>query len=691
MKYSVFKKSALALLLVSPSILAIPPAHDVSELPKLEQESHHDTAAERATAYFTRYHFSQPSLNDTLSEQIHERYLKLLDYNKMFLLQSDIEASEEYATLFDDMLTSGELDVAYDLYQTSLERRFQRYEYALSLLDEEQPMDFTLEDDKYYYDREEQPWARSTEELNDLWYSRVKYDALNLKLAGKEWPEIVETLGKRYNSALNRLTNSKSEDVFQTLLNAFARSVEAHTSYLSPQNSERFRQNMNLELEGIGAVLQSEYDYTVIRSLVPGGPADKTDELSPEDRIIGVGQGVGEDAEDFVDVIGMRLDDVVDMIKGPKGTKVRLQILEAAQGAGGTPKVVEITRDKVKLEDRQAKLDIKTMDDGPYQGRKMGVIEIPGFYNNLTADVRGLLDEVKSADVEGVMIDLRGNGGGSLAESINLTGLFIDQGPVVQVSDGRGQVDVSADRDGKTYYDGPLVVMVDRYSASASEIFAAAMQDYERALIVGENTFGKGTVQQHRGLARRFDFFDQPLGSVQYTIAKFYRIDGGSTQLKGVQPDIVLPSYVEASEWGESEEENALPWDQIEKASYQPVNRVAKDELAQLQRAANERIDNDPEFDYIFDDIERLRTEQDKTWVSLNINAREEEQEAQKALRLQRINDRLTRMGKEPIESVDEIDELDDEVLEVDPYLEQAMAIGFDYIDESKLAANKAS
>ncbi|AVJ55924.1 carboxy terminal-processing peptidase [Idiomarina sp. OT37-5b] len=686
MKYPWFKKSALALLLVSPSLLAIPPSHEVSELPQLEQESHHDTAAERATAYFTRYHFSQPTLNDQLSEQIHERYLKLLDFNKMFLLQSDIDASEEYAQLFDDMLESGELDVAYDLYQTSLKRRFERYEYALSLLDEEKPMDFTVEGDKYYYDREEEPWAKSREELDDLWYSRVKYDALNLKLAGKEWPEIVETLGKRYNSALNRLTKSKSEDVFQTLMNAFARSVEAHTSYLSPQNSERFRQNMNLELEGIGAVLQSEYDYTVIRSLVPGGPADKTDQLSPEDKIIAVGQGTGDDAEDFVDVIGMRLDDVVDMIKGPKGTVVRLQVLEASQGAGGTPKVVEITRDKVKLEDRAAKLDVKTMDDGPYQGRKMGVIEIPGFYNNLTDDVRKLIDELDDKSVEGLIVDLRGNGGGSLAEAINLSGLFIDQGPIVQVSDGRGQVDVSADRDGKTYYDGPLVVMVDRYSASASEIFAAAMQDYERALIVGENTFGKGTVQQHRGLTRRFDFFDKPLGSVQYTIAKFYRIDGGSTQLKGVQPDIVLPSYVEASEWGESKEDNALPWDKVDKAPYRAVNKVNRSELPELQSAANQRIEQDPEFDYIFDEIKRLREEQDKTWVSLDINARKAEQEEQKALRLQRINDRLKRMGKEPVE---EIDEVDDEVLEIDPYLQQALAIGFDYIDDTQLVQNK--
>ncbi|MGM0525464.1 MAG: carboxy terminal-processing peptidase [Pseudomonadota bacterium] len=687
MKYQWVKKSTLALLLVSPSLLAVPPTHDISELPQLQQEDHHDTAAERATAYFTRYHFSQPTLNNELSEKVHERYLRLLDFNKMFLLESDVEASEEYATLFDDMLESGELDVAYDLYQTSLERRFERYQYALSLLDEDQPMDFTVEDDKYYYDREDQEWASSEEELNDLWDARVKYDALNLKLTGKEWPEVVEMLGKRYNSALNRLINSKSEDVFQTLMNAFARSVEAHTSYLSPQNSERFRQNMNLELEGIGAVLQSEYDYTVIRSLVPGGPADKTDELSPEDKIIAVGQGVGDDAEDFVDIIGMRLDDVVELIKGPKGSKVRLQVLEASQGAGGTPKVVEITRDKVKLEDRAAKAEVEVPDEGPYEGRKMGVIKIPGFYNNLTADVKGLLDELTEQNVEGITIDLRGNGGGALSEAISLSGLFIDKGPVVQVSDGRGQVDVSSDKDGKVYYDGPLMVMVDRYSASASEIFAAAMQDYERALIVGENTFGKGTVQQHRGLTRRFDFYDKPLGSVQYTVAKFYRIDGGSTQMKGVQPDIELPSYVEAADWGESKEENALPWDKVEKASYKALNMVDQEEFAELQKTANKRIEDDPEFEYIFDEIERLRTEQDKTWVSLDINQREAEQKEQKELRLQRLNDRLKRQGKEPVESVDDVDE---DTLEVDPFLQQAVAIGFDYIDETKLANNKS-
>jgi carboxyl-terminal processing protease len=431
--------------------------------------------------------------------------------------------------------------------------------------------------------------------------------------------------------------------------------------------------------------LQSEYDYTVIRSLVPGGPADKTGKLSPEDKIIAVGQGEGEDKEEFVDIIGMRLDDVVELIKGPKGTTVRLQVLKSSQGAGGTPSVVKVTRDKVKLEDRAAKAEVKTIEEGVYEGQKMGVIEIPGFYNNLTADVQKLIKELQSENVEGLIIDLRGNGGGALTEAIGLTGLFIDKGPVVQVSDGRGRVDVSEDKDGKVFYSGPLFVMVDRYSASASEIFAAAMQDYERALILGENTFGKGTVQQHRGLARRFDFFDEPLGSVQYTIAKFYRIDGGSTQLKGVQPDIVFPSYVEPSEWGESKEDNALPWDKIKKADFKPVNRVDDSEVEVLQARLNKRIEKAPEFEFIFEDIERYRIEKDKTWVSLNSDQRKKKEDEQKARQLERVNARLKRAGMEPVEDIEDAPE---EVTEVDPYLEQALLVAMDFINGEELAAN---
>ncbi|MEX1222576.1 MAG: carboxy terminal-processing peptidase [Idiomarina sp.] len=674
---------SIAIALWTPVTLAIPPAHEITELPELEPAEHHQVASKRINSYFTRYHFKNMTLNDELSSQIHDRYLEVLDYGKMFLLKSDVEATEEYRTLFDDMINSGDLTIAYNLHDKALERRFERYRYALSLLDEDQPMDFSDGEDKYYYNREEASWPESEAELDELWRQRVKYDALNLKLAGKDWAETVETLGKRYNSTLKRLTQTNSEDVFQAVMNAFARSVEAHTSYLSPSNSERFQQNMNLSLEGIGAVLQSEYDYTIVRSLVPGGPADKNGGIGPDDKIIGVGQG--DEKDNFVDVVGWRLDEVVELIKGPKGSTVRLQVLKASQGAGGTPKEITIVRDEVKLEDRAAKAEVRIPEEGEYQGRKMGVITIPGFYNNLTADVIDLIEDMQEEKVEGLIIDLRDNGGGALNEAISLSGLFIDKGPVVQVSDASGRVDVSADRDGRTYYDGPLTIMVNRYSASASEIFAAAMQDYGRAIVVGENTFGKGTVQQHRGLQRRFDFFSEPMGSVQYTVAKFYRIDGGSTQMKGVQPDINLPAYIDHEEFGESSEENALPWDSIKPAPYDMVAQPKPDRLKELQTLVDERIDENPEFKYVFADIERYREQHDKTWVSLSLAKRQQEQDEEDANRLTRMNDRLQRQGMEPVKELEELDDIDDEVLEADPYLDETIYLAFDLIEEKQL------
>lgn len=676
----VVKPLALALFLAGSSAYAVPPEHQVTELPALSPDAQHQVASKRVQAFFTRYHFSKATLDDELSAQIRERYLEMLDYNKMFLLEADVQSSKEYAKLFDDMISTGDLTIAYNIHETALQRRFERYVYALSLLDSEQPFDFSQADDKYYYDREDASWAKSKAELDEIWRQRVKYDALNLTMAGKDWPETVETLAQRYNSALNRLTQTNSEDVFQTVMNAFARSVEAHTSYLSPANAERFQQNMNLELEGIGAVLQADYDYTVIRSLVPGGPADKNGEIKPEDRIIGVAQ---EDEETYTDVVGWRLDDVVDLIKGPKGSTVRLQVLKSSQGSGGTPVEVSIVRDKVKLEDRAAKAEIKTLDSGPYQDRKMGVINIPGFYNNLTADVVKLIGEMQSEGAEGLVIDLRGNGGGSLAEAITLTGLFIDQGPVVQVVDASGRAEVNGDRDGRTYYDGPLTVLVDRYSASASEIFAAALQDYGRAVIVGENTFGKGTVQQHRGLQRRFDFFSEPMGSVQYTVAKFYRINGGSTQLEGVKPDVQLPEFVDPDEFGEASEDNALPWDQIQPANFVMVDQGVPEQYQQLQQRVDERIQTNPEFQYVLEDIATYQEQRDKTWISLVLAEREAEEEAQREQRLARINERLARVGREPIEDLDNIPE---DMPEFDPYLNETIFIAFNLMDKNKLA-----
>ncbi|CUS49018.1 MAG: carboxyl-terminal processing protease CtpA [Idiomarinaceae bacterium HL-53] len=646
--------------------VAIEPNYNVEDLPKLDAESQHEAASKRISAYFTRYHYGRAELTRAMGEQIFDRYLEQLDYNKMFLLAEDTERFQEYRSSFHLLVSEGELEIPFDMYELHLERRLERYAYALELLDRE--FEFNRENDRFYYDREDAEWATSSEELDKIWEQRVRSDALNLALAGRTNEEIRENLARRYQTAIQRLVQSESEDAFQTVMNSFARSVDAHTSYLSPQNAERFQQNMNLSLEGIGAVLQAEYDYTVIRSLVPGGPADRSGELKPDDKIIAVAQG----DQEFVDVIGWRLDDVVELITGPKGSVVRLQVLSESQGSAGTPKTIEIVREEIRLEDREAKLIIEEEDE-----KKIGVISIPAFYNDLTTDVRALLQDARESEIEGLVIDLRGNGGGSLSESIYLTGLFIPSGPVVQVRDSAGRVDVSNDPDPAMAYDGPLVVMVDRYSASASEIFAAAIQDYERGLIVGEQTFGKGTVQQHRGLQRRFDFYSEPMGSVQYTIAKFYRVNGGSTQHKGVVPDISFPSPVNPDEFGESQADNALPWDQIEPTEYTALEFVSDDLIAQMTRAHTNRIVSDPEFKYLMDDIERYKALEERDYISLVLAEREADTEENKQRRLARANERLKRDGKEPVESVDDVPE---EYLEVDPFLAETILITTDYI-----------
>lgn len=662
----------LSTLFAAPLSVAISPNYSLDELPKLAAESQHETASKRIASYFTRYHYSRVELDESMSKKVFERYLDQLDYNRMFFLQADIEQFKQHQDRFHEFLLEGKLEVPYALYQLSLQRRYERYAHALDILDDAE-FDFAVEGERFYYDRTEQEWPETKAELEQIWQQRIKNDALNLALAGREHDEIIENLERRYQSAIHRLTQSQSEDAFSTVMNAFARSVEAHTSYLSPRNAERFQQNMNLQLEGIGAVLQSEYDYTVIRSLVAGGPADQSGQLAVDDRIIAVAQGDKE----FVDIIGWRLDDVVDLITGPKGSTVRLQVLKESQGSGGTPETVEIERDKVRLEDREAKAEVKTLDEDKYAQRQVGVIDIPGFYNNLSGDVRKLLAELQEDDIEGIIIDLRGNGGGSLSEAIALTGLFIEEGPVVQVRDSSGRVEVNRDTDGKVYYAGPLVVMVDRFSASASEIFAAAIQDYNRGIVLGEQTFGKGTVQQHRGLQRRFDFYSNPLGSIQYTIAKFYRINGGSTQHRGVVPDILFPSPVEPDDFGESRADNALPWDKIDAVDYEPFSWLSDEALQSLQQRHTTRIADNPEFAYIYADIERYKERRERDYVSLVQSEREAESEADSALQLQRINERLQRAGQEPVEEASEADE---RYRNPDPYLDEALRITFDFI-----------
>ena len=678
-----FCRIALAVSLslgLSVSAIAFEKPHTPEELPVLMPETQHATASKRITARFTRAHYKKITIDDALSGEVFDRFIKQLDYARTVFLATDINDFQKHRLEFDAVLTRGRLDVAYDIFNLNLQRRLERYEYAVSLLNkkgDKNPFDFTKEE-VYSFDREQAPWPANKVELDKLWRLKVKSDVLNLTLTKKQWPKIKEVLTKRYNYAIKRLKQSESEDAFQLVMNSFARVVEPHTSYLSPRNAERFQVDMNLSLEGIGAELRSIEDYTVIQRIITGGPADKSKQLKSKDRIVGVAQG----EKDFEDVIGWRLDDVVELIKGSKGTTVRLQVLSGDSDDEATVKVVSIVRDIIKLEDRAAKSEVYLSNPDDADSKKLGVITIPSFYNNLSKDVKKEIAKLKEQEVKGIIIDLRGNGGGSLSEATLLTGLFIDKGPVVQIRDGANRIQVNSDRDGVSFFDGPLTVMVDRYSASASEIFSAAIQDYGRGVIIGEHTFGKGTVQQHRGLGRVYDLYEKPLGSIQYTIAKFYRINGGSTQHRGVLPDISFPTAVNPEDWGESKEENALPWDRIEKAKFTPLNELNKD-ILYLSSLYQQRIKDNPEFNYLLEDISIYQAEKDDKTISLNLAKRKTEREERKTKRLVRVNEQLTLLDKEKVTDLDDItDQLDD----LDPFLDETARITFDFISLGKIA-----
>ena len=640
---------------------AVAPTIKSSELPKLVQEEQHAIASRRIAAFFTHSHYKQIQLDDAFSQKVFALYLESLDYSRNLFLQSDVDGFDTYRRSLFSGLEKGDLSAVYYIFNQSIQRRYERLSYALSLLDK--PFDFS-QPDAYQFDRKDAPWPKNTTELDELWRQRVKYDALSLKLAGKNDAEIKSLLTKRYQSAIKRLAQSESEDAFMTFENAFARSIDPHTSYLSPREADRFNSEMNLSLEGIGAVLQADDDFTVVRSLVPGGPADKSKLLKPEDKITGVAQDDGK----MQDIIGWRLDEVVDLIKGPKGTKVRLEI-QRGEGAARLLQVVELQRDAVRLEDRAAKSSVMMAE-----GKKIGVINIRSFYNNLHQDVIKELEKLNKQKVDGILIDLRDNGGGALSEATDLTGLFIKSGPVVQVRDSIGRVATEEDTDGKSYYTGPLTILINRYSASASEIFSAALSDYGRALVVGDTSFGKGTVQQNRPLKKIYDFYDKELGNVQYTIAKFYRINGGSTQHKGVVPDIRFPALSDSSEIGESVEPNALPWDKIEAADYQPVGQFTK-LLPSLQKRHDERIAQEPEFRYVLEDIAWYQQEKQKKTISLNEAERIRERDDLDAKSLQRTNERLVRMGKP---KVNKLSDVPTEIEFPDGYLQEAANITAD-------------
>ena len=521
------------------------------------------------TEFVQKSHYRHAAVDDDLSSQVLDRYIEALDNNRMYLLASDIEAFEQYRYLLDDMVRSEPLNPVFEMFDVYRTRVRERLEYARSQLESEP--DFAV-DETYLFDREDVAWAASKADLDELWRKRVKNDALSLALAEKEWPDIQEVLEKRYASFAKRMDQIKSDDVFETFMNAFAHTLDPHSSYLSPRNSEEYRIQMSLSYFGIGASLQTEDDYVMVSNIIPGGPAAIDGSLQPKDKITAVAQGA--DGE-LVDVIGWRLDDVVQLIRGPAETVVRLQIISAGSLPGAEEKILTLTRNQVKLEEQAAKSEIVTI---PRDGRdwSIGVIDVPSFYRDYralsngdkdytstTKDVKRLIGELEEQGIDGLIIDLRNNGGGHLTEATALSGLFIDNGPVVQLRNSNGRISRLDDPDPvpRVAYTGPMAVLVNRYSASASEIFAAAIQDYARGVIIGQQTFGKGTVQNLYSLdqyVRRPD--DEGLGQLTLTIGKYYRVTGESTQHRGVDPDISLPSPIDATVVGESVRDSALPW-----------------------------------------------------------------------------------------------------------------------------------
>ena len=630
----------------------------------------HSISTKRVTARLTQSHYEKFKLDDEFASKIFNRYIDFLDPAHNTFLQSDVEEMRaKYGTKLDDQLYAGELGAAFDMYDLMTKRRYERYKYALSLLDKEPDL---KANDQIEVERDKAPFPKTTAEADKLWEERVKNDIINLYLKEKKWPEIKKTLVKRYDLAIKRLTQIKADDILQTYLNAFAREIDPHTSYLSPRAAKAFQESMNLSLEGIGATLSMEDDITSIRSLVPGAPAARSKKISVGDKIVGVGQGEKGEIED---VIGWRLDDVVDKIKGKKGSIVRLEI---EPEKGGKTKIISLTRDKVRIEDSAAKLSVDKVD-----GKNIAVIKIPSFYIGLTSDVRKLLAQMKEKKADALIIDLRENGGGSLTEVIELSGLFIKEGPVVQVRDAFNRIKVHEDPEAdKSIYDGKLMVMINRHSASASEIFAAAMQDYNRAIIVGQQTFGKGTVQQSRSLNFVYDLDKDPLGYIQYTIQKFYRINGGSTQLKGVDADIKFPEIINAAKTGESFEDNALPWDKIPAASYQEAGH-ARDAVETLTQKHEERVAKNPEFIVVNEDIAIRKDRDERKFMSLNLAERKKENKTDEDRRLKNLNERFKREGKKPLK---DIDALPKDYEAPDFYLKETEQMMVDWLEIDKKA-----
>ena len=607
--------------------------------PLLKPEPYEAQAAHLTAQLLSRYHYKKVPIDDALSGKIFDQYLKVLDPEKLFFAQSDIDTLAGDRTKLGVGILKEDLSVAFQMFNLYEHRVTERVEYARALLKK----GFNFQKvESYQVARDKAAWAQSESEIRKLWGKRVKNDWLRLRLAGNDDQKSVEVLDKRYSNLLKTMGRLKSGDAFQTYMNAYTSAIDPHTDYLGPRAAEEFDVSMRLSLVGIGAVLAEIDTYTTIRKLVPGGPAGLSGNLKIGDRIVGVAQGKGGV---MADVVGWRLDEIVAKIRGAADSVVRLDVLPVDAGADGKHTLVSLTRKRVSLADQSAKSSIESVVQGKATWR-IGVITLPSFYEDFSArqngvrdyksatrDVARLLSALKKEKVDGVLVDLRNNGGGSLVEAVELTGLFIDKGPVVQQRNSKGEISVESDTQGGVAWDGPLGVLINRASASASEIFAAAIQDYGRGLIVGEPSFGKGTVQSVIDLDQGVKNTKPRLGELKLTIAQFFRINGGTTQLRGVTPDILFPAVFDAQDFGESSFDNALPWVQIKAADYSPAGDL-KGLLPRLLALHEARVTTDTDFQHLLEDLAELRLQRTKNLISLNEVDRRKERDAKEARRL---------------------------------------------------------
>jgi carboxyl-terminal processing protease len=672
-----FKK--LYLLVVLAAALACnasptKPTHNKKAGPSdLQPDEQQSVVCKQIASLVTNYNYKKVPLNDSISSIIYDHYLKKLDENHSYLLASDVKDFDKYKTVLDDDIKAGNLDNAFYIFNVFQKRYTEYVNFSIAQLSKD--FDFT-KNETFTYDRDSLPFAASEDEIHQLWAKRVKYDLLNLQLTGKTLAANKETLKKRYTNILSQSNKLSNQDVFQAFMDAFTEAIDPHTNYFNPSNAANFNIDMSRSLEGIGATLMSENEYVTIKTIVPGGPADKSKLVSVDDRIIGVAQGK---TGAFQDVVGWRLENAIALIRGAKGTLVRLQLLPKGNTATGKVRTIELVRDKIILKDISAKKEIRTYNNN---GKvvKIGVISIPAFYldfndykagnpnyKSTTRDVRLILDTLKRENVDGVVIDLRENGGGSLMEAIELTGLFIKTGPVVQVRDARNQVEIDPDEDPAIAYTGPLAVMVDRFSASASEIFSAAIQDYGRGLILGTQTYGKGSVQNAIDLDKVINpsikdrlvalagksksvatGSQNKFGQLNLTIAKFYRISGGATQHKGVLPDVTFPSVIPMDKYGEDTEPSAMPYDVIAKTDFTKAGDFTA-VLPELKKLHDQRMSNSDSYKYLLADIADMKKRENEKTITLNEAQLKQKRDDDEKIALEKNNARRIALGLPPL------------------------------------------